>query len=92
MSCQCIADQFPRPALTCNILSLFFRGRRDIQWTNLDPIQLMEQLGQFASLEGFKEMLDKAEVGQAYMERPCLDPFDPECPASAPNSQSQKVG
>lgn len=57
----------------------------------MDPIQLMEELGQFASLEGFKEMLDKAEVGQAYMERPCLDPFDPECPASAPNSQSRKV-
>lgn len=68
-----------------------YRGRRDIQWTNLDPIQLMEELGQFASLEGFKEMLDKAEVGQAYMERPCLDPFDPECPPSAPNSQSRKV-
>lgn len=51
----------------------------------------MEELGQFASLEGFKEMLDKAEVSQAYMERPCLDPFDPECPPSAPNSQSQKV-
>ncbi|KAH0618674.1 hypothetical protein JD844_018081 [Phrynosoma platyrhinos] len=66
------------------------RGRRDIQWTNLDPIQLMEELGQFASLEGFKEMLDKAEVGQAYMERPCLDPLDPECPTSAPNSQSKK--
>ncbi|KAM6455327.1 protein patched homolog 2 isoform 2-T2 [Liasis olivaceus] len=70
--------------------SAYLPGRRDIQWTNLDPIQLMEELGQFASLEGFKEMLDKAEVGQAYMERPCLDPFDPECPPSAPNSQSQK--
>nr|XP_034978248.1 protein patched homolog 2 isoform X3 [Zootoca vivipara] len=70
--------------------SAYLPGRRDIQWTNLDPIQLMEELGQFASLEGFKEMLDKAEVGQAYMERPCLDPFDPECPTSAPNSQSRQ--
>uniref|UniRef100_A0A8C5S5U3 Patched 2 n=1 Tax=Laticauda laticaudata TaxID=8630 RepID=A0A8C5S5U3_LATLA len=70
--------------------SAYLPGRRDIQWTNLDPIQLMEELGQFASLEGFKEMLDKADVGQAYMERPCLDPFDPECPHSASNSQSQK--
>lgn len=51
----------------------------------------MEELGQFTSLEGFKELLDKAEVGQAYMERPCLDPRDPQCPTSAPNKQSQQV-
>lgn len=68
------------------------RGRPDIQWSNLDPLQLMEELGQFTSLEGFKELLDKAEVGQAYMERPCLDPRDPHCPSSAPNKQSQQVG
>lgn len=67
------------------------RGRPDIQWSNLDPLQLMEELGQFTSLEGFKDLLDKAEVGQAYMERPCLDPHDPQCPPSAPNKQSQQV-
>lgn len=34
----------------------------DIQWMNLDPVKLMEELGQYTSLEGFKEMLDKAQV------------------------------
>uniref|UniRef100_A0A8C0AUB8 Patched 2 n=1 Tax=Buteo japonicus TaxID=224669 RepID=A0A8C0AUB8_9AVES len=68
--------------------SAYLPGRPDIQWSNLDPLQLMEELGQFTSLEGFKELLDKAEVGQAYMERPCLDPRDPQCPPSAPNKQS----
>uniref|UniRef100_A0A8D2MN63 Patched 2 n=1 Tax=Zonotrichia albicollis TaxID=44394 RepID=A0A8D2MN63_ZONAL len=68
--------------------SAYLPGRPDIQWSNLDPLQLMEELGQFTSLEGFKELLDKAEVGQAYMERPCLDPRDPQCPSSAPNKQS----
>uniref|UniRef100_A0A8C9EJF0 Patched 2 n=2 Tax=Pavo cristatus TaxID=9049 RepID=A0A8C9EJF0_PAVCR len=68
--------------------SAYLPGRPDIQWSNLDPLQLMEELGQFTSLEGFKELLDKAEVGQAYMERPCLDPQDPQCPSSAPNKQS----
>uniref|UniRef100_A0A803VIZ9 Patched 2 n=1 Tax=Ficedula albicollis TaxID=59894 RepID=A0A803VIZ9_FICAL len=68
--------------------SAYLPGRPDIQWSNLDPLQLMEELGQFTSLEGFKELLDKAEVGQAYMERPCLDPLDPQCPPSAPNKQS----
>uniref|UniRef100_A0A803VDM8 Patched 2 n=1 Tax=Ficedula albicollis TaxID=59894 RepID=A0A803VDM8_FICAL len=71
--------------------SAYLPGRPDIQWSNLDPLQLMEELGQFTSLEGFKELLDKAEVGQAYMERPCLDPLDPQCPPSAPNKQSQQV-
>lgn len=37
----------------------------DIQWMNLDPVKLMEELSQFTSLEGFKEMLDKAQVGYA---------------------------
>uniref|UniRef100_A0A8B9S9C2 Patched 2 n=1 Tax=Apteryx owenii TaxID=8824 RepID=A0A8B9S9C2_APTOW len=72
--------------------SAYLPGRPDIQWSNLDPLQLMEELGQFTSLEGFKELLDKAEVGQAYMERPCLDPRDPQCPSSAPNKQSQQGG
>lgn len=31
---------------------------------NLDPVKLMEELGQYTSLEGFKEMLDKAQVGE----------------------------
>uniref|UniRef100_A0A8C5WIW5 Patched 2 n=1 Tax=Leptobrachium leishanense TaxID=445787 RepID=A0A8C5WIW5_9ANUR len=70
--------------------SVYLPGRRDIQWTNLDPVQLMEELGQFARLDGFKEMLDKADVGQAYMERPCLDSADHECPESSPNKKTKK--
>lgn len=44
-------------------VSLLSRGMPDIQWMNLDPVKLMEELSQFTSLEGFKEMLDKAQVG-----------------------------
>lgn len=64
----------------------------DIQWMNLDPLKLMEELSQFTSLEGFKEMLDKAQVGHAYMNRPCLNPSDPDCPNSAPNKEQRQVG
>ncbi|XP_031825092.1 protein patched homolog 2 isoform X2 [Sarcophilus harrisii] len=71
--------------------SAYLPGRPDIQWTNLDPEQLLEELGPFASLEGFRELLDKAQVGQAYVGRPCLHPSDPHCPASAPNRQSRQV-
>uniref|UniRef100_A0A8D3D8V4 SSD domain-containing protein n=1 Tax=Scophthalmus maximus TaxID=52904 RepID=A0A8D3D8V4_SCOMX len=65
--------------------SAYLPGMPDIQWMNLDPVKLMEELSQFTSLEGFKEMLDKAQVGHAYMNRSCLDPMDPDCPLSAPN-------
>uniref|UniRef100_A0A8C7I4W0 Patched 2 n=1 Tax=Oncorhynchus kisutch TaxID=8019 RepID=A0A8C7I4W0_ONCKI len=65
--------------------SAYLPGMPDIQWMNLDPLKLMEELSQFTSLEGFREMLDKAQVGHAYMNRPCLDPNDAECPLSAPN-------
>uniref|UniRef100_G3PKV6 SSD domain-containing protein n=1 Tax=Gasterosteus aculeatus aculeatus TaxID=481459 RepID=G3PKV6_GASAC len=67
--------------------SAYLPGMPDIQWMNLDPVKLMEELSQFTSLEGFKEMLDKAQVGHAYMNRPCLDPSDPDCPLSAPNKE-----
>ncbi|XP_058408206.1 protein patched homolog 2 isoform X3 [Diceros bicornis minor] len=71
--------------------SAYLPGRPDIQWTNLDPEQLLEELGPFASLEGFRELLDKAQVGQAYMGRPCLHPDDLHCPPSAPNHHSRQA-
>uniref|UniRef100_A0A4W5JSQ2 Patched 2 n=1 Tax=Hucho hucho TaxID=62062 RepID=A0A4W5JSQ2_9TELE len=71
--------------------SAYLPGMPDIQWMNLDPLKLMEELSQFTSLEGFREMLDKAQVGHAYMNRPCLDPNDPECPLSAPNKDLREV-
>ncbi|XP_040144497.1 protein patched homolog 2 isoform X3 [Ictidomys tridecemlineatus] len=42
--------------------SAYLPGRPDIQWTNLDPEQLLEELGPFASLEGFRQLLDKAQA------------------------------
>ncbi|KAF6110946.1 patched 2 [Phyllostomus discolor] len=71
--------------------SAYLPGRPDIQWTNLDPEQLLEELGPFASLEGFRELLDKAQVGQAYVGRPCLNPDDPHCPPTAPNRDSRQA-
>ncbi|XP_076151353.1 protein patched homolog 1 [Alosa pseudoharengus] len=70
--------------------SAYLPGMPDIQWMNLDPLKLMEELSQFTSLEGFKEMLDKAQVGHAYMNRPCLNPSDSDCPNSAPNKEQRQ--
>lgn len=69
--------------------SAYLPGMSDIQWMNLDPVKLMEELSQFTS-EGFKEMLDKAQVGHAYMNRPCLNPNDPDCPSSSPNKEQRQ--
>ncbi|MBN3325395.1 PTC1 protein, partial [Atractosteus spatula] len=71
--------------------SAYLPGMPDIQWMNLDPVKLMEELSQFTSLEGFREMLEKAQVGHAYMNRPCLEPDDPDCPQSAPNKGLREV-
>ncbi|RMC21305.1 hypothetical protein DUI87_02166 [Hirundo rustica rustica] len=35
-------------------------------------------------------MLKKAKVGHGYMDRPCLNPADPDCPITAPNKNSTK--
>uniref|UniRef100_A0A4W4FF10 SSD domain-containing protein n=1 Tax=Electrophorus electricus TaxID=8005 RepID=A0A4W4FF10_ELEEL len=70
--------------------SAYLPGMPDIQWMNLDPLKLMAELSQFTSLEGFREMLDKAQVGHGYMNRPCLDLSDPDCPLSAPNKEQQQ--
>uniref|UniRef100_A0A673BCX4 Patched 2 n=1 Tax=Sphaeramia orbicularis TaxID=375764 RepID=A0A673BCX4_9TELE len=78
---------FPCMIITPLDCSAYLPGMPDIQWMNLDPVKLMEELSQFTSLEGFKEMLDKAQVGHAYMNRPCLDPSDLDCPLSAPNKE-----
>lgn len=51
----------PLHAISSDV-SLLCRGMPDIQWMNLDPVKLMEELSQYTSLEGFKEMLDKAQV------------------------------
>ncbi|KAM6948197.1 protein patched homolog 1, partial [Aplochiton taeniatus] len=67
--------------------SAYLPGMPDIQWLNLDPLKLLDELSQFTSLEGFRDMLEKAQVGHAYMDRPCLDPSDPDCPHSAPNRE-----
>lgn len=44
------------------------------------------------SVEGFEDMLEKADVVHGYMDRPCLNPADPDCPLTAPNKNSTKVG
>lgn len=63
-----------------------------MQWTNFDPKEFLEELPQQNHVEIFEEMLEKADIGHGYMDRPCLNPADPDCPRTAPNKNSTKVG
>lgn len=63
-----------------------------MQWINFDPLEFLEELKKINyQVESWEEMLNKAEVGRGYMDRPCLNPADPDCPITAPNKNSTKV-
>lgn len=69
------------------------RGENPMQWTNFDPREFLEKLRRaHIHVDSFEDMLEKADVGHGYMDRPCLNPADPDCPDTAPNKNSTKVG
>ncbi|XP_070598891.1 protein patched homolog 1 isoform X2 [Erythrolamprus reginae] len=69
----------------------YLPGKPQLQWTNFDPLEFLEELKKFNSqVDTWEEMLNKAEVGHGYMDRPCLNPDDPDCPITAPNKNSTK--
>lgn len=71
--------------------NFFHRGKPPLQWTNFDPLEFLEELKKINyQVDSWEEMLNKAEVGHGYMDRPCLNPADPDCPATAPNKNATK--
>ncbi|KAI3372759.1 hypothetical protein L3Q82_023220, partial [Scortum barcoo] len=70
---------------------VYLPGKDPLQWTNFDPKEFLEDLRRAnIHVEGFEDMLEKADVGHGYMDRPCLNPADPDCPLTAPNKNSTK--
>ncbi|XP_075905578.1 protein patched homolog 1 isoform X2 [Nelusetta ayraudi] len=71
---------------------VYLPGEKDpLQWTTFDPKEFLEHLRKINfPVEGFENMLEKADVGHGYMDRPCLNPADPDCPLTAPNKNSTK--
>ncbi|PIO38502.1 hypothetical protein AB205_0080590, partial [Aquarana catesbeiana] len=70
----------------------YLPGKPALQWTNFDPTALLEEVKRaHFQVDIWEEMLNKAEVGHGYMDRPCLNPFDSDCPPTAPNKNSSKV-
>uniref|UniRef100_A0A3P9HNR6 Patched 1 n=1 Tax=Oryzias latipes TaxID=8090 RepID=A0A3P9HNR6_ORYLA len=66
----------------------YLPGRGYLQWTNFDPKQFLAESNFL--VESFESMLEKADIGHGYMDRPCLNPADPDCPLTAPNRNSTK--
>ncbi|XP_016118809.1 protein patched homolog 1-like [Sinocyclocheilus grahami] len=65
---------------------VYLPGKDQVQWTNFDPMGFIAELKMLKyPVDSWEEMLVKAEVGHGYMDRPCLNPADPDCPLSAPN-------
>ncbi|CAM9779550.1 unnamed protein product [Lampetra fluviatilis] len=67
---------------------IYLPGQPVIRWTNLDPERLLETLGRVLDVSQLERLLQRAGVGRAYMDRPCLEPSDPDCPDTAPNKHS----
>ncbi|XP_019278986.2 protein patched homolog 1 isoform X2 [Panthera pardus] len=69
----------------------YLLGKPPLQWTNFDPLEFLEELKKINyQVDSWEEMLNKAQVGHGYMDRPCLNPADPDCPATAPNKNATK--
>uniref|UniRef100_A0A8C3R824 SSD domain-containing protein n=1 Tax=Cyanoderma ruficeps TaxID=181631 RepID=A0A8C3R824_9PASS len=69
----------------------YLLGKPPLQWINFDPLEFLKELKKINyQVESWEEMLKKAEVGHGYMDRPCLNPGDPDCPITAPNKNSTK--
>ncbi|XP_062854396.1 protein patched homolog 1 [Trichomycterus rosablanca] len=69
----------------------YLPGRPALQWTNFDPMALIADLATIThQVDSWEEILVKADVGHGYMDRPCINPADPDCPFSAPNKNSTR--
>uniref|UniRef100_A0A673YFY2 Patched 1 n=1 Tax=Salmo trutta TaxID=8032 RepID=A0A673YFY2_SALTR len=85
------------PCLIITPLDCFWEGAKlhgishPRQWTNFDPKEFLRELRALkVQVDSWEVMLEKADVGHGYMDRPCLNPQDPDCPLTAPNKNTTK--
>ncbi|VDM92623.1 unnamed protein product, partial [Litomosoides sigmodontis] len=58
----------------------------NITWKNLDPSAVLREVSTLFDLGTVFNLFERAGIGAAYLDRWCIDPLDPECPATAPNA------
>ncbi|XP_020815064.1 protein patched [Drosophila serrata] len=61
-------------------------------WTTLNPSSVMQYMKQKLSFdfETVEQYMKRAAIGSGYMEKPCLNPQNPNCPNTAPNKNSSQ--
>jgi hypothetical protein len=78
-----------------NFITISRNYTEPIQWTSLDPQKLLNQLSRNATnlfpFDRFERYMKKAGISTGYLEKPCLNVNDPQCPVSAPNKRSKQV-
>nr|CAH8819134.1 unnamed protein product [Trichobilharzia regenti] len=73
----------------------WFDERTLLQWTNIDPVGLLQDLskryGNYSQTEikNLINLFHEAGIDHGYLNRSCLDPSDPACPTSAPNYKGE---
>ncbi|KJH48046.1 patched family protein [Dictyocaulus viviparus] len=80
----------PHPPIHTKDLSLLallksIPNKKFIQWTYFDPIEVINDIHRMFNIGSHLTFFERAGVGHGYLDRPCIDPLDPECPKMAPN-------
>uniref|UniRef100_A0AC34QZV9 Uncharacterized protein n=1 Tax=Panagrolaimus sp. JU765 TaxID=591449 RepID=A0AC34QZV9_9BILA len=57
----------------------------NITWKNLNPTAVVNEVSTLLDLGTIQNFFSRAGIGAAYLDRPCIDPLDPECPKTVPN-------
>ncbi|XP_046629599.1 protein patched isoform X1 [Neodiprion virginianus] len=68
-------------------------SKTGVQWTNLNPTEMLEQMKKLPFVFSFKTLEDymkRSGITNGYQSKPCLDPTDKDCPETAPNKKSQQ--
>ncbi|KAI6228220.1 Protein patched-like protein 1 [Aphelenchoides besseyi] len=54
-------------------------------WSNINPASIVEILNQNFDLGTMTNFFSRTGIGEGYLDRPCIDPLDPNCPKQSPN-------
>ncbi|CAJ0951468.1 unnamed protein product, partial [Mesorhabditis belari] len=57
----------------------------DVTWKNFDPIAVIEDIHGIFPLGTHYTFFQRTGIGHGYLDRPCINPIDLECPKQAPN-------
>ncbi|TMS35881.1 hypothetical protein L596_003175 [Steinernema carpocapsae] len=60
-----------------------------MSWSTIKPQELIDLVSEFADIGSLKSSLESAGISNGYVDRWCIDPYDPNCPQTAVNAYVQ---